>query len=272
MLPQRAEVRIRERLDIEAARQLEVSNRDLKLKFRDPLQRAGTYPALINVSSTDDELNVVALEAGWTQLGAPNEPPSLPGAHAIKIVAHESVVNNAGNTMFSARTIHDYEIRNEVICRRGSLPDDMKDDEDRDPWSITFADEQPIHFQISDGGFNLLLKFKQFTSGERELHRVNVAATYRAKRTARDWSSFAKATLVIRRDREAEGERIPIGEVALRSILRKKFSKLFKERIEGEGLEMPGKYKSLGKLPLGDYLMESGWAAIGWDMPNQSCS
>ena len=265
---QHAEARIRERLDAEAAKQLEVSNRDLRVKFREPLKRVGTYPASIKFNSTNDDLFVTGLEANWTQLGAPNDPPAMSGEHALVVVAHESAVNNAGNTMFSGRTIHDYEIRNEIIRRRGSLPDDMKDDEDRDPWSISFIDEQPIHFQIADGGFHVLLKFREFTSGERALKGVNVSAKYKAERDGTRLVLVRQGDLVVVRDGAPENARIPIGEVALRSVLRKKFSKLFKERIEGEGLEMPGKYKSLGKLPVGDYLMESGWAAIGWDMPN----
>lgn len=265
---QHAESRIRERLDAEAARQLEVSNRDLRVKFRDPLKRVGTYPALLKLNSTDDDLNVVALEAGWTQLGAAGDPPTLNGGHALVVVGHESAANNTGNTMFSGRTVHDYEIRNEIIRRRGSLPDEMKDDEDRDPWSISFIDDQPIHLRIADGGFNVLLKFRQFTSGERELKRVNVAASYKAEKDGTRLVLVRQGDLVIKREGEKEGEKIPIGEVALRSILRKKFSKLFKERIEGEGLEMPGKYKSLGKLPVAEYVMEKGWAAVAWDMPD----
>ena len=265
---QRAESRIRQRLDKEAAAQLQVSNRDLRLKFREPLQRSGTYPHLLKFSSTDDDLNVVALQAGWTQLGAPNDPPSLSGDHALMVVAHESAVNNAANTMYSGRTLHDYEIRSEIIRRRGALPDDMKDDEDRDPWSITFADDQPIHFRIADGGFTILLKFREFTSGDRELKGVNISAAYQAERDGTRLVFVRQGDLIVKREDDKAGGKIPVGEVALRSILRKKFSKLFKDRIEGEGLELPGKYKSLGKLPVGDYLMENGWAAVGWNMPD----
>ncbi len=264
----RAESRICQRLDAEAAQQLEVSNRDYRAKFRDPLKRSGTYPHALKFSSTDDHLNVVALEAAWTQLGAPDDPPSLSRDHDLVVLAHESAVNNAGNTMYSGRTLRDYEIRAEIERRRGSLPDDMKQDEDRDSWSISFVDDQPIHFRIADGGFNVLLKFREFRSGERELKRVNVSAVYKGEKAGTRLVFVRQGDLLVKRDAEKEGEKIPIGEVALRSVLRKKFSKLFKERIEGEGLELPGKYKSLGKLPLGDYSMEHGWAAVGWDMPN----
>jgi hypothetical protein len=265
-----AEARIRERLDQEAAKQLEASNRDLRVKFREPLQRSGTYPALVRFSSTADELNVKALEANWTQLGAPNDPPVLDGDHAMTVLAHESLVNNAANTMFSGRTLHDYEIRNEIIRRKGSLPEEMKDDEDRDPWSISFEDDQPVHFQIDGGGFSVLIRFSRFTSGERKLRHVNLAADYKAKKEGTRLVFERQGEIVVKRDGEQDNQRIPIGEVALRSILRKKFSKLFKDRIEGEGMELPGKYKSLGKLPVGNYQLENGWAAVGWELPGRN--
>ena len=31
-----------------------------------------------------------------------------------------------------------------------------------------------------------------------------------------------------------------------------------------------GKYKSLGKLPVGNYQFENGWAAVGWEMPGRN--
>jgi hypothetical protein len=266
----RAEARIRERLDLEAARQLEVSNRDLRVKFREPLKRIGTYPAMMHFSSTADDLNVKALEAAWTQLGAPDDPPVLGGNPALAVVAHESLVNNAANTMFGGRTLHDYEIRNEIIRRKGSLPEDMKDDDDRDPWSISFEDDQSVHFQIDDGGFNVLIRFSRFTSGERKLRHVNVAADYKAKKEGTRLVFERQGDIDVRRDGEKGNARIPIGEVALRSILRKKFGKLFKERIEGEGLELPGKYKTLGKLPVGEYQFDNGWAAVGWNLSDRN--
>lgn len=264
---QHAEQRIRERMDREAAQQLATSNHDLRVRFREPLQRVGTYPALLQFGSTSDELRIQALEATSVQLGAPNDPPSFEGSHALTVFAHQSVVNNAANVMFSGRTLHDWEIRNEIIRRQGSLPKEMQDDDDRDPWSITFDDDQPIHFQIDDGGFHMLIRFNRFTSGDRKLRHVNLSADYKAKKDGTRLVFERQGDIVVKRDGEKENERIPIGEVALRSILRKKFAKMFKERVEGEGLKLPGRYESLGKLPVGNYRLDDGWAVIGWNLP-----
>lgn len=262
-----AEQRISERLDSEAAPQMATSNRDMRERFRDPLKRVGTYPASMQFSSTADALQINALEAGWTQLGAPSAPPELEGAHALTAIAHQSVVVNAANTMFAGRTLHDWEIRNEIIRRKGSLPEEMRDDEDRDPWSISFDDDQPIHFQIDDGGFRVLIRFSRFTSGERKLSNVNLAADYKASKDGTRLVFERQGDITVKRDGEEANARIPIGEVALRSVLRKKFAKLFKERIEGEGMELPGRYKSLGKLPVGNFRFDDGWAAVGWNLP-----
>jgi hypothetical protein len=266
---QHTEVRIADRLNNEAAAQIASANRDMREKLKEPLIRSQTYPASIQFSSSSDDLFIEALESGLAQLGAPGAPPAFAGGHAIELVAHESTVNNSANTMFSGRTLRDDEIRREIIRRKGELPEDMRDDEDRDPWSITFTDDAPVRFTLGDGGFQVLLKFRRFTSGERVLRDVNVSASYVAEKSDDNRMHLVRqGDLVVKRDGEAADVRIPIGEVALRSVLRKKFSKLFKERIEGEGLELPGKYKSLGKLPLAEYTFDGGWARVAWDMPS----
>jgi hypothetical protein len=265
-----AEARIEERLDSETAEQIAATNRDFNTKLKDPLRRVQTYPASLNFSSSADDMFVTALESNWTQLGAPSEPPAFAGGHAIEVVSHESTVNNAANTMFSGRTLHDYEIRQEIIRRRGELPEDMRDDEDQNPWSISFTDDSPVRFTLSDGGFQVLLKFRRFTSGERVLRDVNVIANYVAEKEGDRLNLIRQGDLVVKRDGEAPDARINIGEVSLRAVLRKKFSKLFKEKIEGEGLELPGKFKSLGKLPLAEYSFDGGWARIAWKLPEEA--
>jgi hypothetical protein len=56
-------------------------------------------------------------------------------------------------------------------------------------------------------------------------------------------------------------------QTALRSILRKKFGKLFPPETVSEGLELPGKWKQAGKLPLRQLSAKAGWFVLGWGMP-----
>jgi hypothetical protein len=261
-----AEARIRGRLDSEAAKQLAAVNRDWQVKVRDPLTRSNIYPQIFNFSSTPDNVNLVVLQADQAQLGAPTAPSTINGQHDVAVRAHQSVVNNATASMFSGRTLTDEHIRAEVIKRRGSLPDEMKNDEDKDPWSITFADEQPVSFQIDNGGFRVTVRGKRFTSGERKFKAMNVTASYTAERNGKGLKLVRQGDLeIFPPGFNRETDKFSIDQVALRSILQKKFGKMFKAEIVTEGLELPGKYKSWGKLPLTTYSFDKGWALLVWD-------
>ena len=81
----------------------------------------------------------------------------------------------------------------------GYVPPQLKPDEDREPWTIVFARQQPITVTFADGGFSFTLRGQQFFKGDKPYPGMNVTAAYK----------FAKANGVLQAVRQGELEVFP---------------------------------------------------------------
>ena len=141
-------VRVRDRVESQATTQLGKAQRDYLEKFRNPLLRRHEFPALLKFRTTEEAMFITALQANRSQLGAPGEAPQLEGNYDLVVRVHESMINNLAAAMLAGVTIKEAEMQKKVIELRGSLPDKLKSEPDRDPWSITFAQSRPVTYQV----------------------------------------------------------------------------------------------------------------------------
>jgi hypothetical protein len=61
--------------------------------------------------------------------------------------------------------------------------------------------------------------------------------------------------------------KLSASDVAMKTFMKKKFDGLFKPEIVSEGLALPERWKSIGKLQLQQLGCEQGWLALGWLKP-----
>ncbi len=263
--------KLRNRLAAEVSQNLAKANKDFQEKFRYPLLRRREFPSLLEFSTTEDALFVKSLQADSRQIAAPTEPPAQADPTAALFVQmHESAANNFAEGVLSGVTIREEDVQAKVIEMRGSLPDELKSDDDREPWSLTFADEQPVILVVSNGGFRITVRGKHFTSGDRHFKAMNVTAIYKVQQEGNGTHLVRQGELQIFPPDFVEGKSsFNMQQTALRSILKKKFGKLFPPETVNEGLELPGKWKLAGKLPLRQLVADHGWLVLGWGMPNE---
>ena len=62
-------------------------------------------------------------------------------------------------------------------------------------------------------------------------------------------------------------DKLGASEIALTKILQKKFARVFPAQIVSDGIELPGKWKSLGKLEPLELVAQAGWLNIVWRVP-----
>jgi hypothetical protein len=260
-----AEARIRARLESEVSRDLGRANRDFLEKFRNPLVRRHEFPALLQMSTQGDLLHLRVLEADPTQLAASAEPPALDeAAFDLAVRLHESAANNLAATVLAGVTLHDEEVRKKVIELRGSLPDELKDREDQDPWSITFEKVRPISLSIRDGGVEIVIRGQRYTTGENEKNKYDamyVRASYKFEHGEKGLRWVRQGELDIN---PPTAGRQSAKVITLKSILKKKFAKLFPETVEAKGFELPGRWQKAGTLGLAHAQADNGWLALGW--------
>ena len=259
-----AAARVRQRVEKQSADQLGQAQWQFNEKFRNPLMRRREFPSL-EFSTTKDSMFVKALQANRTRLGAPNDPPNITVANDLAVQLHESMVNNLAAALLSGMTLKEEELQKKVIEWRGSLPDQLKSDEDRDPWSITFANERPVTIKFDEGGFQVTVRGQRYTSGERAFRAMNVTADYKMEMSGNGSVLKRQGELQILPPGFVPGQtRLSTQQVTLKTLLQRKFGKLFEPEIKNEGLALPGRWKQAGRLDLKQMEAKRGWLALAW--------
>jgi len=271
---QHAQVRLNTRIDTQSVNLIADANRDFWAKFRNPLVRFGAFPEQMRFSSYGNLLTIRATRADSYQLAAPTAAPPLPATTDVSVRLHESVVDNFAATALAGRRLTRNEVNRLMINLTGKIPEELQDEEERD-WSITFAAavEKPIELVINDGGFRVTVRGDEYTSGDTSYPAMNVTARYKLEKND-------QGGLRVIRDGELEiyppdfkpgVDQLSSSQQSLKTILERRFGKLFKPELPDEptaGLELGGRWKKLGPLPLAVLNADGGWLMLGWSKPS----
>ncbi len=261
---QHAAGRVRERLEAQIAQQLSKAQGDFVYKFRNPLLRRRQFPELLKFSTTQDALWVRALQANSAQLGASLAPPSVTVASDLAVQLHESAPNNLLSALLSGATVGEEDLKKKMIEWRGSLPDRFKENDDQEPLSITFAKSQPISVKFFDGGVRITVRGQRYISGNRHFQAMNVTANYKMQIDGIGTKLIRQGDLEIVPPR-ASGT-LSTRQIALRTVLQKKFGKVFEPELKYEGLKLPGRWESAGPLAIKQLQSDSGWLVLAWTL------
>jgi hypothetical protein len=262
-----AAARLERNVDAQAAQRVAEANRAYQTQFRDPLLRLGEFPQLLGFNTRFDALSAVALKADRDQLGAPGDPPPRAGTFDLLVRVHETMPNNYAESLLGGRTYQSEEVKQQIVELRGELPEQLRGGENEEPWSITFARRNPITLDFGDGQFTVTIRGQRYTSGDRQFGAMNVGAIYRIASGAEGLRLVRQGELAIFPPGfDREQGRLGVGDVALRTILQRKFSRLFPEEVALQGLELPGRWAKAGKLRPVLMQARAGWLQVGWNM------
>ena len=263
---QHAEARLERRLDQEGATASAEANRDYRERLN-RWKREGVYPQQLKFSSTSEHLLVRAIEASRDQLGAPTGPIQIPGQPDVALKVHESLPNNLADTLLAGRTLTDDELRERLADWFGEVPEEFRLDPEEDPWSVTFADEQPVTVEFRRGGFTISIRGDRFTSGDNNYAAMNMTARYKLNPGQQQFSATRVGELeIFPPGFDPNGDQtLSARQQTLRRLLERRFGKIFTPEITGEGLVLPGRLKNAGTLPLAFADARSGWIALGWN-------
>ena len=264
---QHAEQRVNERVDRQSADMLQQANESYEKKFHRPLAERNVFPQTLNFSTTAEALHVVGLEAGSDQLAAPDEPPASAEADAdMSLRVHESTINNAAAVALSGMILPEATFQAAMTDLLGQLPERLKSDEKSEPWTIVFARRQPFTVSFADNGFRVTLRARNFYRGDVKKAGMNVTANYK----------FVQADGVFKAVRQGEleifppgfvpnsGQRLPPRLQGERTVLMRRFNKVFEPVLVAKGLTPKGKWAAVGKLEPVELSSSSGWLLVSW--------
>jgi hypothetical protein len=267
-----AEGRLNTRMDTQSVNLIAQANRDFWTKFRNPLLRVGAFPEQLNFSSSGDRLRIAATRADVYQLGAPTPAPQSSAPADVTVRLHQSTVNNFGSTVVAGRMVTRDEMHRLMKTMTGKVPEELQDEEERD-WSITFAVERPIELAINEGEVRVTIRGDEYTSGENAYPAMNVTARYRLEQNDRGGlRAIRQGELEIYPPDFKPGEdQLSSSQQSLKTILERRFGKLFKPELPEKptaGLELGGRWKVLGPMPLVALSADNGWLTLGWIRSN----
>jgi hypothetical protein len=261
---QHAAARVKRRVEEEAAVGLGKAHWDYVNKVRNPLLRRREFPSLFRLSTTDDSLFVVAQQANRFQIGAPDNPPSVTVENDLAVQVHESMINNLAAALLSGVTLKEEEVQKQAVELLGKLPERLKSEIDRDPWSITFAKVRPVTVQFADNGFKMTIRGQRYTSGERDFQAMNVTADYKIEADGSRYRLVRKDELLIEPPNFVKGKSLSGRQVALKTLLEKRFGKMLDKEIKSEGLVLPGRWREAGRLDPKQLQSNGGWLVAAW--------
>jgi len=262
---QRAERRVNERIDCQAAEMIDRVNRAFVDKFRKPLRQRKLFPRQLAFSTTDEALHVAALQASAAQLAAPTAPPELAQQPDLAVRVHESLINNLAAEALAGLTLRDETLQSALVDLLGELPDRLKADEDEEPWGITFADRQPISVAFADGQFRVTIRGRRYYKGEERHPGMDVTAVYKLAVAEEGLRAVRQGDLrILPPNFVPDKDRLAPRQIVIQTLLERRFGKIFKEEMIGEGLLLPGNWEKAGKMRPVQLVCQHGWLTIAW--------
>ncbi len=187
--------RVRNRMDSQINEQMAEADANYRSKILYPLLRRRELPS-IKLRTTADVLLLDVLAANRNQIAAPTTPPAVTAENDLAVQIHESMINNLAGALLGGVTLEEEALQQQVIDMRGSLPESLESDEDRDPWSITFARTQPVTVKFTDEGIQITIRGQRYTSGDQDFRAMNVTADYKISLSEPDANGIRGIKLV----------------------------------------------------------------------------
>ncbi|NQT11113.1 MAG: hypothetical protein HQ582_00090 [Planctomycetes bacterium] len=260
---QRANQRLNEETDLMIADMVD----DYQNKFRKPLLMRNMFPQVFRVFTTAEAMQAVALHGGFSGLGVSEEPPKLEGQYDLTIRAHESLVNNYTSAAWSGMIMVEETVRAQIVELLESTPSWLEPDEESEPWTISMARRQPLSFTFTDNGFSVTLRGRQFIRGGTTYPGMNVTAEYEIQKSDEVVKAVRKGGLAIYPPgfKPGGGKSLSTRQQILRSLLEKRFEKIFTPEMVPEPFTLPGALENAGELGLAAWESSDGWMLQGWN-------
>jgi hypothetical protein len=272
---ERAARKIEAKMDEQAAEMLGRVDAMLAEKFRNPLVRRGGYPKSLQVRTTEDRLSITGLQTGDDQLAAPNDPPALTDDHDIAVRIHESLAGNMSQAYLGGMTLTSERLQEIIESLTGgeeapqelSFTEAMVEEEEQEPWSITFATERPIDVRFDAQGLQIWVRGTRFMHREQELKRsLVISAKYTLTKGPRGVKMTRQGDVTV--DFAKSGGTQTVQQISMRSFVKKQFEKLFKPEVVSQGFSLPGPWQTAGKFRLQQLHCDAGWLVLGWQQPS----
>ena len=234
-------------------------------KVRNPLIRRGGFPVNVNSTSTQDYIRLNMLQTGRYQLASPTEPPALNKGTDVALRLHESFIRNFTEVVLGGVELTDEKLVEHMTDLGAEVPEELKTGKGKKSWAITFSSTQPISVSFRDNQLEIAIQGKQFRDGAKVINdRIRIAATYNVLKTDEGMQLVREGDVDVRFMGKTS---LTVGQVAMKTVMSKKFNAFFKDDIVGKGgIALPGNWASAGNLILQQIVSDNGWLMLSYNL------
>ncbi len=255
---------IRNRFNRQVNEQLTDDRTGIFGRLRAALVRRNALPKEMNVSSTDDALNLVWLQA-MGGLGAPTASPVVEGDPDVAVRLHETMVNNLAADMLGGHTLTEDDIRDLYEDMDAELPESLQPIEGKESWSITFARFRPVTVRFEEDRLSFVVRGRRFTSGDSSYPRpMNISAEYRVVQSDGAVRLEREGEVVVLPPNFRKGQRLSIRDTTLRNLLIRRFNKMLKEEFVLNRIALPEQFEQPSSMVLKEFASSKGWLSTDW--------
>ena len=255
-----AEQRLSKRLTDEAATTVAKTNADYQRRVRAPLERFNAVPRQINVSSTNDRMLVRVLQDRASRMAAPGPAPAPVAGAGFVARLHHSMIDNTAEQALAGRRFDRARL---IDLAQNQMGIEVPPSDDDTPFSITFADRDPVTVSLDDGDVAVTIRGKQFMSDDKIYDGWNITAKYKTSTTGDGLKLTRDGDLVIYPPNFRPGtDKLSLGQTTFRRILQRRFDKMLPAAIESEGVVLEN---GRGTLVVSQMKIDNGWAVLGWN-------
>jgi hypothetical protein len=263
----KAEARIEQRVDEQAQQMFTEANQSFRDKFRRPLIGRDGLPKSLRLGTTVDKLLVHWLQRRPDELGADTAPPPFEGEADLAVRVHQSYVSNFSAAVIGGMKLTDERLAELVKQATGDVPEELRIDDDKDAWSITFAEKSPLSVRILENGMiTVTVDGDSFTRNDRHVpDKLRMSATYKYEKTPTGAKFIRQGDVAV--DFAAEKVGIAVG---IKPLMSRKFAALFKPEIDLKDIKLPGRWEKAGKLQVIDFNAAQQWISVAWNLVPRS--
>ena len=281
----RAEQRMNKRMDERIDPRIHDLDVRYREKLREPLKKAGLFPRVWDLSSSEDAIHWDTLIAADSQPSAMNAAPEVDREFGVLVRIHQSALNNAAAIGLAGKYFDEDEIIRQLKEQFEKLPAALDRPENEDPLRLTFAPEGPIRVSFNDDKIQVLVQIHEFflprpgdsESGSLQARRgLNINLTYDIKtEKVKGEDGVTREVVVLEQTEEpklsprpGDGKQFSALSNPTQTVVKRRL-KAMEKRIVGKPRELEGEWEGKGLLVPSYASAKDGWLTFGWDwIPN----
>jgi hypothetical protein len=252
---------------------LSKANDQFESKLRKPLVRFDGYPRVLRFSTTADALRLRVQQDVGGRLAATSAPPAA-AKTPIALRVHESLLGNSTQNMLAGRKFDQQRVQLLAEGILGEVPENLKPDPEEEPFSITFADLDPVTFAFDDDTITFTVRGKGFTLGDKKYNGMDISGRYKIAADGNGLKAARDGDFRITPPGFVSGgaRRLSVGDTVIKSVLQKKFAKILPAEVVRTGTPLEGDFSKLGVVYVSTAKAEDGWLVVGIDHKDEGKS